>query len=145
MLTATTMINASPTEVYQFLEDLDSWPIWNDDIQDTSLPHGFSYGSSGWITVKNRIHKKLQIVHIDYARSFTMEIRCTFCTIVLETKLKIWRGQTEATIEARFKGFLAPLCKRLHRDRLQQFIRTTLDGLNNASEQGLPATASQSI
>jgi len=137
MLTAKTTINASPIEIFQYWEDTESWYLWNGNLLNFSLPHGFSYGSKGWLVGPSGRRWRFSLVHFDYPNSFTAEFAVPFGRLLVQTHFRIWQGQTEVTIESRFTGLLTSFYKRFYGYRIQVLMRSTLDDLKQAAEQGL--------
>lgn len=132
-----TTINASPIEIFQYWEDTESWYLWNDGLLNFSLPHGFCYGSKGWLVGSSGKRRQFSLVHFDYPKSFTAEFRVPFGCLLAHFHFRIWQGQTEVTIEARFMGRLTSIYKRFYGFKVEEFMSTTLDGLKQAAEQGL--------
>ncbi|MGH8814553.1 MAG: hypothetical protein ACREXO_21255, partial [Advenella sp.] len=114
-----------------------SWLLWNKGLQTFSLPHGFSFGSSGWIVGESGRRTRIKFVHIDYARSFVTEIKYPLCTVLIECRFRIWQGKTDVTIEARFKGVFASICRKFYAQKIKKFMWSTIDGLKHAAERGL--------
>jgi len=137
MFAATTTMNATPIEVFQYWDDVESWPLWNSCILDCCMPAGLCFGSKGWISTLRGSRRRVHIAHIDYPRSLTIEFPLPFGKLVMESRFKVQRGYTEATIEGRFTGPFRSFHKSLYAVEFEQFAKATLLGLKDAAEFGL--------
>lgn len=136
MICETVLINATPAEIFQWWDDTESWPVWNELVRETHLPAGFCSGSEGWISLPWGRRFKIRISRVQYLRSFEIVLRYHIGSVIIESYLMIKRGRTEVLIRGHYVGIFAPILKRLVHNHIQNFIRSTLIDLKKTAEEG---------
>ncbi len=120
--TRTVDIAAAPSVVWAGLADLPSWPSWNSDIRDVSVPHGVRPGATfTWRSGPGRITSTFAAV--DPERELSWTGRTLGIHAVHVYRLQPWLDNTTVILEESWTG----LPTRLLRRRCQAVLDDALD------------------
>ncbi|SFU07469.1 Polyketide cyclase / dehydrase and lipid transport [Geodermatophilus amargosae] len=120
--TRSVAIAAAPSLVWAVLADIQSWPNWNTDVRDVSVPNEVRPSATfSWRSGPGRITSTIAVVEPERELSWTG--RTLGIHAVHVYRLQPWRGGTTAVLEESWTG----LPTRLLRRRCQAMLNDALD------------------
>ncbi|MFZ0565929.1 MAG: SRPBCC family protein [Chlamydiales bacterium] len=98
---------ASPTAVWQLLQDVANWSTWDHGIEFSSIDGPFEIGTSGTLKPKGRPHIQIKLTCVELMKKFTAESKLPFTRIIVSHFLREVGEKTEVTYQIEMKGLLA--------------------------------------
>lgn len=127
-------ISAARQIVFSLYKDVNTWPLWDDEIVQVSLPKGLQVGSVGWIKPRNGLKLHIKVIEMTPDKSFTIEGRLPLCRVHFGHVLDTEHDRTRATHWVDFSGPLAFLFRRVMGNEINATLPHTMAGLKRASE-----------
>lgn len=134
-ITHTVLINCTAEHLFGIYKDVDSWAVWDPDIEAVGLDGEFAAGTRGWLKPHGAPRTKTILTEVREPKSFTVESRLPLCAMIFEHTLVEGEQGTSATHTVHFKGALAPLFSRLIGGKIRGGIDGTLQGLKAYAER----------
>lgn len=136
-------IQASTERVFQLYADVTSWPAWDPDLVEVSLPEGLIKGSTGWLRAQRGPRARITVAESSAARSFTVRSHLPGCSMFVTHRLQPEGSGCRATHSLSFTGPLSGLFRLLLGARISGSLPAALQGLKRMSEQQDERCASQ--
>src|SRR5205807_10535912 len=127
--------SASPAAVWRVWSDVNHWPEWNPDMNESRLDGPLKLGATGMINTKSGGKHDVVVTQYEEGRSFELE-----STALPGTKMAIRAtiapNGNGSRITQGFapRGLLAALVGPMMRGRLRPTFGAVLDGLQRAVE-----------
>lgn len=126
---------ASPAVVWRVWSDVNQWPQWNPDMNDSRLDGPLKLGATGMINTKSGGKHDVVVTHYEEGRSFELE-----STALPGTKMAIRATITPSGSGSRItqgfepRGFLAPLVGPMMSGQILKTFAAVLSGLKQRVE-----------
>jgi hypothetical protein len=127
----------SPTEVWRVWSDVNHWPQWNPDMNESRLEGPLKLGATGMINTKSGGKHDVVVTHFEDGRSFELE-----STALPGTKMAIRATITPSGSGSRItqgfepRGLLAPIVGPMMGGQILKTFNTVLTGLKQRVESG---------
>ncbi len=128
-------INSNPEQVFTLYEDVANWSSWDPDVSAASLSGPFSPGTSGTLKPARGPESRIQLVHVDNNKAFTVQSKLPLCTLTFEHELFPDGSTTRVIHRVSFEGPLSFLFGRIIGGQIRKGLPGTLRGLKQAVEQ----------
>ena len=134
MICHSVVISAPPEVVFGHYADVSSWPLWDEQVAEVSLPEGLVAGSAGWLKPAHGPRARIAVTEAEAGKSFTVESRLPLCRMIFTHRLETDGTGTRATHCLAFRGPLAFAFRRLLGPSLGAALPSALAGLKRMSE-----------
>ena len=127
----------SPTEVWRVWSDVNHWPQWNPDMNESRLEGPLKLGATGMINTKSGGKHDVVVTHFEDGRSFELE-----STALPGTKMAIRATITPSGAGSRItqgfesRGLLAPIVGPMMGGQILKTFNAVLTGLKQRVESG---------
>jgi hypothetical protein len=127
--------NASPATVWQVWSDVNHWPGWNPDMNESRLDGPLKLGATGMIDTRSGGKHDVVVTHYEEGRSFELE-----STALPGTKIAIRATVTPTTTGSRItqgfepRGLLAPIVGPMMSGQILKTFNAVLAGLKQRVE-----------
>jgi Polyketide cyclase / dehydrase and lipid transport len=128
------LIDASPADIYTLYADVVRWPIWDSEVQESSISGVFETGATGSLKPKGGPKSKIFFTDVKPNTSFTVQSKLPLCTMTFEHELVPNGLSTTATHRVLFTGLLSPVFGRLIGNGIRRTLPETMRGLKRAAE-----------
>jgi len=128
------VINRPILDVFNIYKDVDSWAVWDPDVEAVALDGPFAAGSTGWLKPVGAPKTKTRMVSVVEPREFTVEAKLPLCVMSFGHQLMEVSGSTTVMHTVDFTGILAPIFSRLVGRKIEAGIDGTLHGLKRYAE-----------
>lgn len=132
---AKTLIDASPTQIFQIYSDVAGWKNWDPEVEWSQLNGEFAVGSQGKLKPPKAPASTIRIVEVEENKSFTVESRLPLCKMLFEHQLVSRGASTEVLHRVSFSGLLSPLFAFLIGRQIDAGFPRTLAGLKKLAEE----------
>lgn len=128
---------AAPATVWRVWSDVDHWPEWNPDMNDSRIDGQLKLGATGVINTRSGGKHDVVVTHYEEGRSFELE-----STALPGTKMGIRATITPNGSGSRItqgfepRGVLAPLVGPLMSGQILKTFNAVLNGLKKRVETG---------
>ncbi len=128
---------ASPAEVWRVWSDVDHWPEWNPDMNESHLAGPLKLGTTGMINTKSGGKHDVAVTHYEEGRSFELE-----STALPGTKMAIRATIAPNGAGSRItqgfepRGLLAPIVGPMMGGQILKTFDSVLNGLKQKVEGG---------
>jgi hypothetical protein len=131
--TRSVAIGAAPSLVWAVLADIRSWPTWNTDVRDVSVPDGVRPGATfTWRSGPGRITSTFAVVEPERELSWTG--RTLGIHAVHVYRLEPWPDSTTVVLEESWTGLPTRLLRRTCQAMLDDALDSGLTRLKSAVE-----------
>ena len=126
---------ASPAKVWAVWSDVNRWPDWNPDMNESRIDGPLKLGATGMINTKSGGKHDVFVTHYQEGRSFELE-----STALPGTKMAIRASITPNGSGSRItqgfepRGFLAPLVGPMMGGQILKTFNAVLGGLKKRVE-----------
>ena len=126
---------ASPADVWRVWSDVDHWPQWNPDMNESRLDGALKLGATGMINTKSGGKHDVVVTHYEEGRSFELE-----STALPGTKMAIRATITPSGGGSRItqgfepRGLLAPIVGPMMSGQILKTFDAVLNGLKRRVE-----------
>jgi hypothetical protein len=126
---------AAPTKVWRVWSDVNHWPDWNPDMNESHLDGPLKLGATGMINTKSGGKHDVVVTHYEDGRSFELE-----STALPGTKMAIRATVTPSSTGSRItqgfepRGLLAPLVGPMMSGTILKTFNSVLGGLKQKVE-----------
>jgi uncharacterized protein YndB with AHSA1/START domain len=126
---------ASPAEVWRVWSDVNHWPQWNPDMNESRLDGALKLGATGMINTKSGGKHDVVVTHYEEGRSFELE-----STALPGTKMAIRATITPSGGGSRItqgfepRGLLAPIVGPMMSGQILKTFKAVLNGLKQRVE-----------
>lgn len=134
-ISQTIQISAPREAVFALYEDVASWPAWDAEVAEVSLPGGLRVGAVGWLKPTKGPKAHMQVSQVVPARSFTVESKLPLCRMQFGHELDGEGEQTRATHWVSFSGPLSFFFRRVIGGQVRASLPQTMLGLKRACEE----------
>lgn len=127
--------SASPAKVWAVWSDVNNWPGWNPDMNESRIDGSLKLGATGMINTRSGGKHDVVVTHYEEGRSFELE-----STALPGTKMAIRAtiapsgGGSRITQGFEPRGFLAPLVGPMMGGQILKTFNTVLAGLKKKVE-----------
>ncbi len=127
--------DAAPAKVWRIWSDVDRWPDWNPDMNQSRLDGPLRLGTTGMIDTKSGGKHDVVITHYEDGKSFELE-----STALPGTKMAIRATVTPTEAGTRItqgfepRGLLAPVVGPMMSGSILKTFNSVLDGLKRKVE-----------
>lgn len=128
---------AAPATVWRVWSDVNHWPEWNPDMNDSRIDGQLKLGATGMINTKSGGKHDVEVTHYEEGRSFELE-----STALPGTKMAIRATITPNGSGSRItqgfepRGLLAPLVGPMMSGQILKTFTAVLNGLKGRVESG---------
>ena len=128
---------AAPATVWRVWSDVNHWPEWNPDMNDSKIDGQLKLGATGMINTKSGGKHDVVVTHYAEGRSFELE-----STALPGTKMAIRATITPNGSGSRItqgfepRGLLAPLVGPMMSGQILKTFTAVLNGLKRRVESG---------
>ena len=128
---------ASPAEVWRIWADVNNWPQWNPDMNESRLNSPLELGATGMINTKSGGRHDVVVTHFEDGRSFELE-----STALPGTKMAIRASIAPTPNGSRItqgfepRGLLAPIVGPMMGGQILKTFDAVLKGLKQRLESG---------
>jgi hypothetical protein len=128
---------AVPAEVWRVWSDVNSWPEWNPDMNESRLDGQLQLGATGMINTKSGGKHDVVVTYFEDGRSFELE-----STALPATKMAIRATITPSDSGSRItqgfepRGLLAPIVGPMMSGTILKTFNSVLNGLKQKVEAG---------
>ena len=130
----TILINASSTEVWEVITNIDNWANWQTEISKSKLNGSLEpHSSFDWKTGGVKIHSTLHTV--EPFNKFGWTGKSLGMTAIHNWALTDIKGQTEVLVEESMEGLLARLFKKPLNKKLEKGVEHWLEFLKIECEK----------
>lgn len=126
---------ASPAVVWRVWSDVNQWPQWNPDMNESRLDGPLKLGATGMINTKSGGKHEVVVTHYEEGRSFELE-----STALPGTKMAIRATITPSGSGSRItqgfepRGLLAPVVGPMMSGQILKTFAAVLSGLKQRVE-----------
>jgi hypothetical protein len=126
---------AAPAKVWRVWSDVNHWPDWNPDMNESRLDGPLKLGATGMINTKSGGKHDVVVTHYEEGRSFELE-----STALPGTKMAIRATVTSSGAGTRItqgfepRGLLAPLVGPMMSGTILKTFNSVLGGLKQKVE-----------
>lgn len=126
---------ASPAVVWRVWSDVNQWPQWNPDMNESRLDGRLKLGATGMINTKSGGKHEVVVTHYEEGRSFELE-----STALPGTKMAIRATITPSGSGSRItqgfepRGLLAPVVGPMMSGQILKTFAAVLSGLKQRVE-----------
>jgi hypothetical protein len=126
---------ASPAKVWQVWSDVNHWPDWNPDMNESRLDGPLKLGATGMINTKSGGKHDVVVTHYEDGRSFELE-----STALPGTKMAIRATIAPSGNGSRIsqgfepRGLLAPIVGPMMSGQILKTFNAVLNGLKKKVE-----------
>ena len=128
---------ASPATVWRVWSDVNRWPQWNPDMNESRIDGALKLGATGMINTKSGGRHDVVVTHYEEGRSFELE-----STALPGTKMAIRAsigpsgGGSRITQGFEPRGLLAPIVGPMMGGQILKTFNAVLGGLKQRVESG---------
>ena len=128
---------ASPPVVWRVWSDVNKWPQWNPDMNESRLDGPLQLGATGMINTKSGGKHDVVVTHYEEGRSFELE-----STALPATKMAIRATIVPSGNGSRItqgfepRGLLAPIVGPMMSGQILKTFNAVLNGLKQRVETG---------
>jgi hypothetical protein len=129
--------SASPSEVWRVWSDVNTWPEWNPDMNESRLDGPLLLGATGTINTRSGGKHDVVVTHYEDGRSFELE-----STALPGTRMAIRATVTPSDGGSRItqgfepRGLLAPIVGPMMSGTILKTFNSVLNGLKEKVEAG---------
>lgn len=127
-------INRPARDVFSIYQDVDSWTVWDPDIEAVGMDGPFAPGTTGWLKPVGAPKTPTRMVSVNEPTEFTVETRLPLCTMSFIHELQEHPEHTRVTHRVTFTGILAPVFSRLIGRKIRSGIDASMQGLKQFAE-----------
>ena len=133
---------ASPADVWRVWSDVNRWPEWNPDMNQSRIDGPLKLGATGMINTKSGGRHDVVVTHYEDGRSFELE-----STALPGTKMAIRATVTPSSGGSRItqdfepRGLLAPIVGPMMSGTILKTFNSVLGGLKQKVEATQPPPA----
>jgi hypothetical protein len=127
--------NAAPADVWRIWSDVNRWPEWNPDMNESRLDGPLKMGATGMINTKSGGKHDVVVTHYEDGKSFELE-----STALPRTKMAIRATVTPNGSGSRItqgfepRGLLAPIVGPMMSETILKTFSSVLEGLKLKAE-----------
>jgi Polyketide cyclase / dehydrase and lipid transport len=131
---------AAPATVWRVWSDVNHWPEWNPDMNESRLDGPLKLGATGVINTKSGGKHDVVVTHFEDGKSFELE-----STAMPGTKMAIRATIAPSAAGSRItqafepRGLLAPIVGPMMGGMILKTFNSVLDGLKQKVESGASA------
>jgi len=130
-------INTSPERIFALYEDVSNWNRWDPDVASSSITGPFIAGTNGKLKPAKGPEARIGIVSVEKNKSFTVQSKLPFCTIIIEHELLPVENATRVTHRVSFNGPLSFFFGRVVGGQIRKGLPGTLRGLKQVIESNV--------
>lgn len=128
---------AAPAEVWRVWSDVDHWPEWNPDMNESRLDGPLKLGATGMINTKSGGKHKVVVTHYEDGRSFELESTALPGTkMAIRATIASSNGGSRITQAFEPRGLLAPIVGPMMSRPILKTFDSVLNGLKQKVEAG---------
>lgn len=122
--------DAAPAKVWRIWSDVDRWPDWNPDMNQSRLDGPLRLGTTGMIDTKSGGKHDVVITHYEDGKSFELESTALPWTkMVIRATVTPTEAGTRITQGFEPRGLLAPVVGPMMSGTILKTFNSVLDGL----------------
>jgi uncharacterized protein YndB with AHSA1/START domain len=128
---------ASPATVWRVWSDVNHWPQWNPDMNESRIDGPLKLGATGMINTKSGGRHDVVVTHYEEGKSFELESTALPGT-KMAIRASIGPSGTGSRITQGFepRGFLAPIVGPMMGGQILKTFNAVLGGLKQRVESG---------
>ncbi len=128
---------AAPAEVWRVWSDVDHWPEWNPDMNESRLDGPLKPGATGMINTKSGGKHNVVVTHYEDGRSFELESTALPGTkMAIRATITSSNGGSRITQAFEPRGLLAPIVGPMMSRPILKTFDSVLNGLKQKVEAG---------
>ena len=126
---------AAPAKVWQIWSDVNRWPEWNPDMNESRLNGPLKLGATGMINTKSGGKHEVVVTHYEEGSSFELESTALPAT-KMAIRATIARSDAGSRITQGFepRGLLAPIVGPMMSGQILKTFNSVLAGLKKKVE-----------
>ncbi len=128
------MIQANPETVFALYENIENWPVWDEEVVEVSLPGGLRENAQGWLQPRSGPRTKIQVVSVARPFQFSVESQLPGCKMGFDHRIETTAQGTRVTHGVYFTGATSFVFARLIGPSLNRGLPLTLQGLKREAE-----------
>jgi hypothetical protein len=127
---------ASPNTVWQVWSDVDAWPEWNPDMNQSHLDGPLRVGTTGTINTRSGGAHSVVVTQFQDGKSFELESTAMpFTKMAIRATVTPLDTGSRVTQEFEARGFLAPLVTPMMSGTILKTFSQVLEGLTTRVER----------
>lgn len=127
----------SPTEVWRIWSDVNNWPQWNPDMNESRLNSPLKLGATGMINTKSGGRHDVVVTHFEEGRSFELESTALPGTkMAIRASIEPIPNGSRMTQGFEPRGLLAPIVGPMMSGQILKTFDAVLRGLKQRVESG---------
>jgi hypothetical protein len=127
---------ASPNTVWQVWSDVDAWPEWNPDMNQSHLDGPLRAGTTGTINTRSGGEHRVVVTQFQDGRLFELESTAMpFTKMAIRATVTPLETGSRVTQEFEARGFLAPLVTPMMSGAILKTFSQVLEGLTQRVER----------
>lgn len=134
----TRFTSARPASVWRRWTDVTTWPSWDTELSQASLPAGFVKGAAGTLKTKDNTDAGFVVVDVVEGVSATYTTALPFGSLVVTRTLRPQAGGTLFTHDVAFQGWSSSLFSRALGRGYRQALPVVMAMLARQAEQDGP-------
>jgi len=128
---------AAPAEVWRVWSDVDRWPEWNPDMNESRLDGPLKLGATGMINTRSGGKHNVVVTHYEDGRSFELESTALPGTkMAIRATITSNNGGSRITQAFEPRGLLAPIVGPMMSRPILKTFDSVLNGLKDKLEAG---------
>jgi len=126
---------ASKEEIWAIWEDVQNWPMWDNDLEWSRIEGSFEEGAKGELKPKGWPVTSFLITNLSIENSFETETCMPFTKLVFDHQILEENGVNQIIHTATARGLLAPILKFTLGRKLQREFIHSLKQLAKLTEE----------
>jgi hypothetical protein len=128
---------AAPAEVWRVWSDVNSWPEWNPDMNESRLDGPIQLGMTGMINTKSGGKHDVVVTYFEDGRTFELESTALPATkMAIRATITPSDGGSRITQGFEPRGLLAPIVGPMMSGPILKTFNSVLNGLKQKVEAG---------
>ena len=127
---------ATPAQVWQILQDVETWKTWDHGTELSKLAGPFQTGTTGVLKPVGGPLLKTRLTHVEPFKMFVQEAKLLLATTVMTHSIAQINGKTQVTFKTEIRGPLAlfyacligPSIKRKIPLEMAEMLKVALQG-----------------
>jgi hypothetical protein len=129
--------SASPAQVWRVWSDVNHWPEWNPDMNESRLDGPLKLGATGMINTKSGGKHDVVVTYFEEGRSFELESTALPATkMAIRATIVPSAGGSVITQGFEPRGLLAPIVGPMMSGPILKTFNSVLGGLKQKVESG---------
>lgn len=127
--------NATPSKIWEFWSDVETWPTWDDGLDSASIEGEFVTGTNGWLKPVNGPKVKLELINVRENQFFHDRTQLPLGRLDFFHTLERVGEQTRITQQIEMHGALTFVFSRLIGNGLRKRLHSVMNRLVRLAEK----------